>query len=154
MSAAERLRAAGLHLPEPPRPLGRYVPAVRAAGLLFLSGMLPLRDGSPLLTGRLGEDLDVARGREAARAAALNALAVVDAETGLDAVTGVVRLAVHVACGPDFADHAAVADGASEVLDTAFAPARHARLVFGSVSLPAGMPVELDVVLATRPAAG
>ncbi|WP_141577649.1 RidA family protein [Actinomadura sp. WMMA1423] len=145
--ATERLRAAGLHLPEPPRPLGRYVPAVAASGLLFLSGMLPLRDGEPLLTGRLGQELDPAAGREAARAAALNALAVADAGTGLDSVARVVRLAVHIACDPGFGDHAAVADGASEVFDTAFAPTRHSRLVFGSAALPAGMPVELEVVL-------
>ncbi|MFA1540279.1 RidA family protein [Actinomadura monticuli] len=147
MSAADALRAAGLRLPEPPRPLGGYVPAVAASGLLFLSGMLPLREGSPVVTGRLGAELDPATGRNAARVAALNALAVVHAETGLDQVARVVRLAVHIACDPGFRDHATVADGASEVFDTAFAPHRHSRLVFGSVALPAGMPLELDVVL-------
>jgi enamine deaminase RidA (YjgF/YER057c/UK114 family) len=146
-AVAERLRAAGLRLPEPPRPLGRYVPAVAASGLLFLSGMLPLRDGEPAMSGRLGQELDTAAGREAARLAALNALAVTDAETGLDSVTRVVRLAVHIACDPGFRHHAAVADGASEVFDTAFAPTRHSRLVFGSTALPTGMPLELEVVL-------
>ncbi|TDB93924.1 RidA family protein [Actinomadura sp. 7K534] len=148
MSApAARLEAAGLHLPEPPRPLGAYVPAVAASGLLFLSGMLPLRGGAPLMTGRLGAELDTASGREAARTAALNALAVIDAETGLDSVARLVRLAVHTACDTGFRDHAAVADGASEVFDTAFAPTRHSRLVFGSVALPGGMPLELDLIL-------
>jgi enamine deaminase RidA (YjgF/YER057c/UK114 family) len=151
MSApAARLRAAGLHLPEPPRPLGAYVPSAAASGLLFLSGMLPLRDGAPLVTGRLGAELDTASGRDAARTAALNALAVIDAGTGLERVARVVRLAVHIACDPGFRDHAAVADGASEVFDTAFAPTRHSRLVFGSVALPGGMPLELDIILESR----
>ena len=96
MSVTARLTAVGLQLPEPPRPLGGYVPAVEASGLLFLSGLLPLRDGRPAVTGRLGAELDLAAGRDAARVAALNALAVIRAETGLDAGTrshrgGVVR---------------------------------------------------------------
>jgi hypothetical protein len=112
--------------------------------------MLPLRDGAPLVTGRLGAELDTASGQDAARAAALNALAVIDAGTGLERVARVVRLAVHIACDPGFRDHAAVADGASEVFDTAFAPTRHSRLVFGSVALPGGMPLELDIILESR----
>ncbi|MEU8248330.1 RidA family protein [Nonomuraea sp. NPDC048916] len=144
----QRLHQAGLQVPDAPRPLGSYVPGVRAGGLLFLSGMLPLRGGRPLVTGRLGEDLEPAQGRAAAAEAALNALAVVHTEIGLAAVAGVVRLAVHIACSPDFHDHAAVADGASEVFDIAFAPSRHSRLAFGSAALPAGMPVELEVIVA------
>ncbi|MFI6480904.1 RidA family protein [Nonomuraea sp. NPDC050663] len=146
----ERLHEAGLRLPEAPRPLGSYVPAFRAGGLLYLSGMLPLRDGEPLATGLVGEDLDVGAGRAAAEAAALNALAVAHAEVGLAEVAAVVRLAVHIACPPAFHGHAAVADGASRVFDLAFAPVRHARLAFGAASLPAGMPVELDVIMALR----
>ncbi|TWF78300.1 endoribonuclease L-PSP [Pseudonocardia hierapolitana] len=146
----QRLHDAGLHLPEAPPPLGSYVPAIRAGGLLYLSGMLPLRQGAPGVTGRVGEDLDPDQGRSAAAMAALNALAVVHAAVGLAAVSGVVRLAVHIACPPGFQRHAEVADGASQVFDIAFTPARHSRLAFGSTALPAGMPVELDVIAALR----
>ncbi|GGO83660.1 RidA family protein [Nonomuraea cavernae] len=146
----QRLRDAGLHLPEAPQPLGAYVPGVRVGDLMFLSGMLPLHRGSPLMTGRLGAELELTQGRAAASAAALNALAVVHGEVGLHAVDRVVRLAVHLACPAGFRDHATVADGASEVFDIAFAPTRHSRLVFGSTALPAEMPVELEVILALR----
>ncbi|GII77744.1 hypothetical protein Sru01_27260 [Sphaerisporangium rufum] len=145
-----RLAAAGLHLPEPPAPLGAYVPARAAGGLLFLSGMLPLRDGVLMAAGRPGQAPDLERASDAAAQAALNALAVAHAHTGLDAVADVVRLAVHIACPPEFAGHAAIADGASRVFDVAFAPARHSRLAFGASSLPAGAPLELEVVMALR----
>lgn len=152
MSAREaRLRAAGLTLPDAPRPLGAYVPAVRAGDLLFLSGMLPLAGGAPAVRGRLGADVSLEDGRRAARLAALNALAVArEALDDLDDVARVVRLAVHVACVSSFDQHAAVADGASAVLDAAFPEAGHARLALGASSLPAGVPVELDVILQLR----
>ncbi|MFG1946183.1 Atu1372/SO_1960 family protein [Nonomuraea sp. NPDC048826] len=105
------LHDAGLTLPEGPTPLGSYVPAIRADNLLFLSGMLPLRQGRPLVTGRLGDDIETAQGHSAAAMAALTALAVTHATVGLAAVAGVVRLAVHIACSPTFSSHAEVADG-------------------------------------------
>ena len=150
-TAIERLRAASLTLPPPPQPLGAYAPATEANDLLYLSGMLPLRGGIPVLTGRLGAELEPCQGFAAAQLAALNALAVANAQVGLARIDRVVRLAVHLTCTHDFDQHAAVADGASEVLNTAFAPTMHSRLVLGAVALPAGVPVELDLILALRP---
>jgi enamine deaminase RidA (YjgF/YER057c/UK114 family) len=144
----ERARELNLVWPEAPKPLGAYVPAAAAGGLLFVSGMLPLKDQRPVWTGRLGAELTLAEGREAARLAALNGLAAARAAMGsLDRLRRVARLTVHIAAAADFTAHAAVADGASELLAALFqAGGGHARLALGASSLPAGVPVELEMI--------
>ncbi|MDK2743758.1 MAG: RidA family protein [Nitrospira sp.] len=141
-------------LPEPPKPLGAYVPAVEAGGLLFISGMLPVKDQRPCWTGRVGAELTVEAGRDAARLAALNGLAVARAYLGsLDRIHRLVRLTVHIAGSLDFEAHAAVADGASEVLEALFKRVGgHARLALGAASLPGHMPVEVELIFAVAPA--
>jgi enamine deaminase RidA (YjgF/YER057c/UK114 family) len=148
MSLETRLEELGIVLPAPPRPLGAYVPAVVTGPLLFLSGMLPIKDGRPAMTGRMGVDLTIEQGRHAARLAALNGLAVARESLGsLDRIHRAVRLVTHIRCAPDFADLAAVADGASELLALLFGSGGgHARLAVGAVSLPALVPVELELV--------
>lgn len=145
---SQRLRELGIELPQAPSPLGAYVPTAKVDGLLFLSGMLPLVHGKLPFTGRLGESLTVAQGREAARLAALNALAVADHYLpGLDRVRGLVRLSASVVTTPDFVEHAAVADGASELFAQVFGKdPGHTRLVSGVQSLPLGTPVVLEVI--------
>jgi len=101
-------------LPPTPQPLGAYVPTVQMGDLLFVSGMLPVLNGAPQFVGRIGEDLTIEQGREAALLAARNALAAARDAVGLNRLAGVVRLAVHISCTADFQKHAAVADGASE----------------------------------------
>ncbi len=155
MSGAEaRLRALGVELPAPPRPLGRYVPLVVAGELAFLSGMVPVVDGVPRFVGQLGGRLAVDEGREAARLATLNALAIVRAELGsLDRVERVVRLAVYLNATEGFTEHPKVAHAASLLLADLFGAERgHTRLVYGVTSLPAGMCIELELILALRPA--
>jgi enamine deaminase RidA (YjgF/YER057c/UK114 family) len=144
----QALLDAGIVLPPAPAPLGKYARAARAGGLLFLSGMLPVEDGRPAFTGRVGRELSLEDAKAAARLAARNALAVAAAEAGsLDRIRRVVRLAVFLAAEPDFTQHAQVADAASEILLIAFGADRpHTRLAFGVTSLPAGMPVELEVI--------
>lgn len=142
------VQAQRLTLPDPPVPLGAYVPAVEADRLLFVSGMLPVREGRPVSSGRLGERLSVAEGRNAARLAALNGLAVAQTVLGsLNRIKRLVRLTVYIAAAPEFSEHAAVADGASEVLAAVFSDGGgHARLAVGVSSLPAQMPVELELL--------
>lgn len=148
MTPRERLLAKGLTLPPPPQPLGAYVPAVRAGDLLFLSGMLPLRDGRPVYTGTIGLDLDLATARSAAILALLNGLSAAEAALGgLEHVRRAVRLVVFQRTTPSFAAHAAVADAASEALAGLFEEPGHARMVFGVHSLPANMPIELELIL-------
>lgn len=152
MTVVQRLRELQLILPEPPTPLGAYVPAVAAGGMLFLSGMLPVKDGRPAWAGLVGVELSIDEGRQAARLAALNGLAVAQAKLGsLDHIKRVVRLTVHVAAAPDFSDHAAVADGASTLLAWLFNETDgHTRLAIGASSLPAKMPVELEMIFELR----
>ncbi len=144
-----RLSTLGITLPVPPKPVAHYVPAVRSGDLLFLSGMLPFVDGRLAFVGKVGAALTLEAGKQAARVALLNALAVVKAELGtLSAVAQIVRMGVHVACGAEFTRHSAVADGASDLLVDLWGPAgRHARLALGAVSLPLDSPVELELIV-------
>lgn len=140
-------------LPPPPSPAGRYAPATRHRGLAFTAGMTPRRDGRLVVTGLVGGEVDVAAARDAAGIAAENALAAVAALVGgLPEVERVVRLGVFVACVDGFTEASAVADGASEAL------VRHlpgaglpARTAVGVRALPAGAPVEVELVVAVRP---
>lgn len=149
MSAEDQLAALGLTLPPAPKPVASYVPAVRSGHLLFLSGILPMKDGKPAWTGKLGRDLTVEQGAEAARVACLNALAVVRAELGsLDAVTRIVRLGGHVASAEGFTQQPAVVNGASDLLVLIFGHAgRHARLALGAQELPLGAAIELELII-------
>jgi enamine deaminase RidA (YjgF/YER057c/UK114 family) len=154
-SAEKRLQDLGTSLPSAPKPLGAYVPAAQIGELLFLSGTLPLEGGVPKFQGRIGAELSIADGRAAARLAALNALALARQHLGsLDNVTRVVRLTVSLATTPEFRDHAKVADGASELLASVFGAEKAAtRMVAGVATLPAGVPVVVEVMLAIDPRA-
>jgi enamine deaminase RidA (YjgF/YER057c/UK114 family) len=153
VSAEANLRELNIRLPRAPKPFGAYVEAVQTGDLLFLSGMLPTQNQKPKFVGRIGKELDGAAGREAARLAALNALAVAREYLGsLDKVTRVVRIGIYIATSGDFFDQPKVADGASELLKDVFgADKMPARLVMGVASLPMGMPIELEVILETKP---
>jgi enamine deaminase RidA (YjgF/YER057c/UK114 family) len=151
MTIKDNLRLLHLDLPETPRPLGDYVPAVEAGNLLFLSGMLPIKNGAASFVGRVGQELTIESGRKAARLAVFNALAVARDAVGLNRLAGVARVGVHVACAPDFQQHAAIADAASELLNEVFEGSRHSRLAFGNSSLPGGMPVELELIFLLHP---
>ena len=147
-SAERRLKELGIQLPAPPEPFGTYVEAVQTGNLLFLSGMLPTEGHGAKFIGRVGAEVDVETGRQAARLAALNALAVAQQQLGsLDRVTRVVRLGVSVATSGDVRDQPKVADAASELLQDVFGKARSpCRLVYGVASLPLGTPVELELI--------
>lgn len=152
MSAERKLVDLGLTLPPAPRPVATYVPAVRAGDLLFVSGVLNMRDGKPTLTGRLGGGVTVEQGYEAARVAILNALAIVKQEAGtLDAVRQIVRMVGHVASTDAFTQQPAVVNGASDLLVAVFGDAgRHARLALGAAALPLDAPVELELIVQLR----
>jgi enamine deaminase RidA (YjgF/YER057c/UK114 family) len=121
---------------------------VQAGNLLFLSGMLPLGEGASAVTGTIGRELDVAAAQDAVRLAVLNGLSIARAHLGrLGAIRRVVRLAVYERTTAEFTEHAKVADAGSELLHRALGPAaEHTRMVFGVVSLPGGMPVEVELV--------
>jgi len=143
-----RLRELGLVLPKPPSPLGANVEASQVGSLLFLSGILPVVNGKLSIDGRLGENLSVEQGREAVRIAAMNALAVAQQHLGdLDRVKKLVKLSVVVATTEEFVEHAAVADGASNLFVQLFGTENgHVRIVSGVQSLPIGTPVVVEVI--------
>ena len=124
-----RLRELDLVLPEPPSPLGAYVEASQVGTPLFLSGTLPLVNRKLAMSGRLGANLSVDQGREAARLAALNALAAAQEHVGdLDRLKKLVKLSVILSTTEEFVEHAAVADGASNLFVQLFgAPAGNVR---------------------------
>jgi enamine deaminase RidA (YjgF/YER057c/UK114 family) len=147
-SAEQRLMALGINLPAPPEPFGAYVEAVQTGNLLFLSGMLPTEGHGAKFIGRVGAEFDVEGGRQAARLAALNALAVARKHLGsLNKVTRIVRLGVSVATSGDVRDQPKIADAASELLEDVFGKTKSpCRLVYGVASLPLGTPVELEII--------
>ena len=146
-TAERRLQSLGIVLPKAPHPLGAYVEAVQTGSLLFLSGMLPVKDGKLQYAGRLGKELDEDAGRDALRTATLNALSVVKEHLGsLDRVTKVVGVRVYLATSGDFYNQPIVADAASELLRDVFGEDKMSvRSVLGVTSLPLGAPVILEV---------
>jgi len=147
-SADQRLEELGIRLPAPPEPFGTYAEAVQTGNLLFLTGMLPTEGRAAKFIGRVGAELDVETGRQAAYLAALNGLAVAREYLGsLDKVTRIIRLGVLVATSGDVRDQPKVADGASELLQDIFGKDKNpSRLVYGVASLPLGTPVELELI--------
>jgi len=147
-SAEQRLKELDIELPAPPQPFGTYAEAVQTGNLLFLTGMLPTEGHGAKFIGRVGAELNEQEGRQAARLAALNALAVARQHLGsLDKVTRIVRLGVSMATVGDVREHPTVADGASELLQDVFGRDKNpSRLVYGVASLPLGTPVELELI--------
>lgn len=148
-SAESRFAALGIELTPVPTPFGPYVESVQVGNLLYLSGMLPAVGHEPKVVGKIGRELDIEQGREAATIAALNVLSATRKHLGtLNKVKRVVKLTVALATDGDFTAHPKVADAASELLRNVFGPdTLPVRMVYGVASLPLGMPVELEVVL-------
>lgn len=151
MSIEARLSELGIVLPEPAAPVAAYVPVVIAGGLAHVSGQLPFVNGE-LVKGRLGESVPLDEGVAAARACGLMILAQLKAALGdLSRVERVVKLGAFVNSTADFVDHPKVANGASELMVAVFGEAgRHARAAVGVPSLPLGVAVEIDAVVAVR----
>jgi enamine deaminase RidA (YjgF/YER057c/UK114 family) len=149
MSFEARLTELGITLPPAPKPVATYIPAVRVGDLLFLSGTGPFKDGAIVYAGKLGKNLTLEQGYQAARLTLLNALAMVRQELGtLDRVTRIVRLTGHVASAEGFTQQPAVINGASDLLVQIFGEAgRHARLALGAAELPLNMCIELELIL-------
>lgn len=153
MSIDARLAELDITLPEPVAPVASYVPVVVAGGLAHVAGQVSIVGGERL-NGRLGEDLTLEQGINGARACGLMILAQLKAALGsLDRVERIVKLGVFVNSTPDFIDQPKVANGASELMVEVFGEAgKHARSAVGVPSLPLGVAVEVDAIVAVRPA--
>ena len=149
MTAEERLRDLGLELPPAPAPVASYVPVVVSGSLAFVSGQVPMAEGKLLWSGRIGAELDVAAGAEAARRCALQCLAVLRAELGtLDRIRRVVKASVFVASAEGFIEQPKMANGASDLFVAVWGEAgKHARAAVGCPALPLGAPVEVELVV-------
>jgi enamine deaminase RidA (YjgF/YER057c/UK114 family) len=142
------LKELEIELPAAPHPLGAYVEAVQSNNLLFLSGMLPIKDGKLRAFGRIGKELDESAGRDALRTATLNALSAAKQHIGsLDDITGVVSVKVYLATDGYFYNQRVVADAASELLRDVFGEDKMSvRAVLGVTAIPLNAPVMLEVV--------
>lgn len=148
MSVIERLAAAGITLPEPRAPVANYVPFVITGKLLFISGQVSAAPGG-LITGRLGENMTLEQGQEAAKICGVNLLAQMKAALGdLERVARMVKLGGFVNAAADFVDIPKVINGCSDVMVTAFGDkGRHARSAVACPVLPMGAAVEVDAVV-------
>lgn len=150
-SISGRVAELGLTLEAAAAPAANYVPFVQVGNLLYISGQISRKGGKAAYPGRLGDQVSDADGVEAARLSALGLLSQIAAATGdkLDRVARVVRLGVFVASTPDFNRQSAIANGASDLMVEVFGDAgRHARSAVGVASLPQGVAVEVEAVIA------
>ena len=149
MSYEAKLKELGLTLPDPPKPVANYITVVRVGELLFLSGVLPSREGQLSMTGKLGQELTIEQGKEASRVAVLNGLSIIRHEAGsLDRVKQIVKMVGHIASAPGFTDQPQVLNGASDLLVSIFGDAgRHARVAVGAAELPRQAPVEIELIV-------
>jgi len=148
-----KLAELGVELPQPAAPVASYVPAVETGGLLYISGQLPFIDGK-VVTGRLGENVSLEQGEAAARACGIMLIAQMKAALGsLDRVERIVKLGAFISSTPEFTAQPKVANGASDLMAQVFGPAgQHARSAVGVPVLPLGAAVEIDAIVAVRPA--
>lgn len=153
MTIEEKIAELGLVLPQAAAPVAAYVPAVEAGGLLYVSGQLPFDEGV-LMTGRLGEDRDTAFGFRAAERCGLMLIAQMKLALGdLSRVERIVKLGAFINSAAGFTDQPKVANGASELMQKVFGETgRHARSAVGVPVLPLGAAVEIDAIVAVRPA--
>ncbi len=150
MQAETRLTELGIVLPPPPKPIGSYLTAVQTGNLLYLSGTTCYTgEGQWLYLGRVGAELSLEQGREAARQAGLNLLSVIRSTLGsLDRVVRVVKLNGYVNSSSDFDQQPAVINGASDLMREVFGEmGRHARTSIGVNALPGNIPVEIEMIV-------
>jgi len=147
-SPEQKLAALGLVLPDVPASIANYVPAVRSGQLMFLAGQIARGADGKVLTGKVGRELTEAEAAAAARVCTVQLLAVLKAEIGdLAKVKRIVRVGGFVNCTDDFTAQSKVINGASDLLVAVFGDAgKHARAAVGVNSLPAGAPVEVELV--------
>lgn len=144
-----RLKELGVALPTPPAPAANYVPFTVAGNLVFVAGQIPFVNGEIRHKGRLGAEVSVEVGREAARICALNVLAQAKAACGgdLDRVKRCLKVVGFVACAEGFDRQPEVMNGASDLFVEVLGEAgRHARSAVGSSALPRGVPVEVEAI--------
>jgi enamine deaminase RidA (YjgF/YER057c/UK114 family) len=148
MNIEHKLKELGVTLSEAPKPIGSYVPCVQTGNLFFLSGILPLREGKLIRTGRVGEAVSLQEAEEDAKQIVINALSIIKSNLGsLDKVKRCIKLNGYVASAPDFTEQPKVLNAASDLLFQIFGEAgKHARAAVGVYALPLNSPLEIDFI--------
>lgn len=149
MHLAEKLQTLGYELPEAAAPAANYVPYVVSGNQVFVAGQIPFLNGQKMHMGRLGDNVSIEGGIEAAQACALNILAQAHEAVGGEwgRIKRLVKLGAFVNCTPDFTDHPKVVNGASDLMVAVMGDAgKHARFAVGAPSLPLGVAVEIDAI--------
>ncbi len=149
MEIEKRLAEVGITLPSAPKPVASYVPAVRSGNMLYISGQLCTVYGELKYTGKVGKEVSLEEAYEAAKAAAVNCLAVIKQQIGsLDKVKRFVKVVGYVASDPGFTDQPKVVNGASDFLAEIFGDKGiHARSAVGAAALPMNVPVEIEMIV-------
>ena len=144
-----KLKELGITLPEPPKPVANYVNGVRTGNLIFLAGKGPKRADGREITGKLGREISIEEGYEAARLTAINQLSVLKAMLGdLNKVKRIVKVLGMVNSDPSFVEQPAVINGFSDLMVEVFGDrGRHARAAVGMASLPRGQAVEIEMIV-------
>lgn len=147
--AETNLKEKGITLIPPPSPIANYINVVRVGNLLYLSGRGPWKADGTYVTGKVGKDLTIEQGYEAARLTAISHLSVIKTELGsLNKVKRIVKVLGMVNCEADFKDHPKVINGFSDLMVAVFGEkGKHARSAVGMCSLPLNMAVEIEMVV-------
>ena len=145
----KKLKEMGIEIPDVPKPAASYIPAVQTGNLIFTAGQGCKKEGVLVYKGKLGKDLNVAEGYEAAKVSIINCLAILKGYLGdLDRIKKIVKLLGFVASAPGFDQQPYVINGASELLEEAFGEkGKHARSAIGTNELPFGTPVEIEMIV-------
>ena len=148
MMIEDTLASLGINLPVPPAPAGSYVPVVISGSLAFVAGQIPAEGGQVKFKGKLGRDVLIEAGQQAARLCTINALAQLKSALGsLDRIKRFVKVTGFVNCDPSFADQPKVVNGASDLLVQVFGEkGKHARAAVGVSSLPLDSAVEVEFI--------
>lgn len=147
--AEKKITELGIDLPQPSSPVANYVNAVRTGNLLFLSGKGPNLPEGGYVNGKVGQDLTIEEGRNAARLVAISQLAVLKAELGdLNKVKRIVKVLGMVNCGPEFTEQPQVINGFSDLMVEVFGEkGKHARSAVGMNALPSNIAVEIELIV-------
>ena len=152
MKIENKLKELGLNLPEVPKPVAEYIPAKKIDNLVFTSGQGPVKEGKFVYVGKVGGEVSLKEGYEAAKICALNCLAAIKSVSGsLDNIDEIVKLKGFVNSTPDFYRQPEVINGASELMVKIFGEkGKHARSALGTSVLPDNIPVELEMLVKTK----
>ncbi len=152
MSFEAKLKELGINVPEPAKPVAAYVPAVKVGDYVYTSGQIPFVAGELKFKGKVGKDITLEQGYEAAKVCAINCLAAVKSVTGsLDNVEKIVKVVGFVNSATGFVDQPKVINGASELIGSIFEKAgEHARSAVGVAELPINAAVEVELIVKVK----